>query len=157
MGLFNFNKDSGRAVSEAGKSDEIRKIVTQALGNQLTNLSVDWDPNGTVRLMGTAKWYAAKQKAVLLAGNVKGVEKVDDQIVVDKSHVAKAAPSAGAAEEEDDNEAAFYTIEKGDTLSAIAQRHYKDANAWRRILDANKGVIDDPDKIYPGQQIRIPK
>lgn len=49
-----------------------------------------------------------------------------------------------------------YEIQKGDTLSAIAQRHYGNASSWRKIYDANRSVIDDPDKIYPGQKITIP-
>jgi nucleoid-associated protein YgaU len=48
-----------------------------------------------------------------------------------------------------------YTVKSGDTLSAIGQRH---GVAWREIHEANKDVIgDDPDKIRPGQQLRIPK
>jgi nucleoid-associated protein YgaU len=49
-----------------------------------------------------------------------------------------------------------YEIQKGDTLSAIAQRHYGKASEWRRIHEANRDVIKDPDKIYPGQKITIP-
>lgn len=49
-----------------------------------------------------------------------------------------------------------YEVQKGDTLSAIAQRHYGNASAWRKIYDANRNVLDDPDKIYPGQKLTIP-
>ncbi|HBK45656.1 MAG TPA: peptidoglycan-binding protein LysM [Xanthomonadaceae bacterium] len=49
-----------------------------------------------------------------------------------------------------------YTVEKGDSLSKIAKRHYGDANAWKRIFEANRDVLDDPDKIQPGQVLRIP-
>lgn len=156
MRLFNFNRGAGRELKEANKSEEIRKLVQQALGDQLTNLQVDYDANGTVKLSGTAKWFATKQKAVLLVGNLKDVEKVEDNIVVDKSHLKQAAATPAAAEPDDD-EAAFYTIQKGDTLSALAKKHYQDANQWRKIFEANREVIGDPDKIYPGQTIRIPK
>ena len=48
-----------------------------------------------------------------------------------------------------------YTVKGGDTLSKIGQHH---GVAWREIYEANKGVIgDNPDKIRPGQQLRIPK
>lgn len=50
----------------------------------------------------------------------------------------------------------LYTIVSGDTLSKIAKRELGNANAWRKIFDANKDVIKDPDKIYPGQKIKIP-
>lgn len=49
-----------------------------------------------------------------------------------------------------------YTVKRGDTLSAIAQDHYGRASAWRRIFDANRDQIDDPDLIRPGQVLVIP-
>ena len=49
-----------------------------------------------------------------------------------------------------------YTIQKGDTLSAIAKQHYGEASAWKILFEANRDVLDDPDRIYPGQQIKIP-
>ena len=49
-----------------------------------------------------------------------------------------------------------YTIEKGDTLSKIAKTHYGSANAWKQIFEANRDVLDDPDRIFPGQVIKLP-
>jgi nucleoid-associated protein YgaU len=49
-----------------------------------------------------------------------------------------------------------YTVREGDTLSAIAQREYGDANEWRRIYEANRDQIQDPDLIHPGQELDIP-
>ncbi|GAB3065525.1 LysM peptidoglycan-binding domain-containing protein [Stenotrophomonas tumulicola] len=49
-----------------------------------------------------------------------------------------------------------YTVEKGDSLSRIAKQHYGDANAWQKIFDANKDVLKDPDKIQPGQVLKLP-
>lgn len=49
-----------------------------------------------------------------------------------------------------------YTVQKGDSLSKIAKRFYGDGNAWKRIFEANRDVLDDPDKIFPGQNLRIP-
>jgi len=49
-----------------------------------------------------------------------------------------------------------YTIDKGDTLSKIAKEHYGNANAWKQIFEANRDVIDDPDRIFPGQVIKLP-
>ena len=50
-----------------------------------------------------------------------------------------------------------YRVVKGDSLSKIAQRVYGDAQAWRRIYDANRDIIDDPDLIHPGQVLKVPK
>ncbi len=92
-------------------------------------------------LSGHADSPEAMEKAVLMAGNVKGVAEVKvDQL---------EAPAQTAKVE-------FYVIEKGDTLSAIAKRFYDDANAYPRIFEANREVIKDANLIFPGQKIRIP-
>lgn len=49
-----------------------------------------------------------------------------------------------------------YTVQKGDSLSKIAKHELGDANAWNRIFEANKDILDDPDKIQPGQVLKIP-
>ncbi len=49
-----------------------------------------------------------------------------------------------------------YTVQSGDSLSKIAKHHYGDGNAWKKIFEANRDVLDDPDKIQPGQTLRIP-
>lgn len=76
---------------------------------------------------------------------------------------AAAAPAAAtgltpstAAELGAGTAAAEYTVVSGDTLSKIAKQHYGDANAWNRIFEANRNVLDDPDRIFPGQVLRIP-
>lgn len=51
---------------------------------------------------------------------------------------------------------ATYTVEKGDTLSKIAKQHLGDANAWQKIFDANRDQLDDPDRIQPGQVLKLP-
>ena len=50
-----------------------------------------------------------------------------------------------------------YVVAKGDSLSKIAKREYGDANKWRAIYEANKDLINDPDLIYPGQELRLPR
>lgn len=50
----------------------------------------------------------------------------------------------------------IYTVKEGDSLSKIAKREYGDANEWRRIFEANRNIIDDPDLIHPGQKLQIP-
>ena len=62
---------------------------------------------------------------------------------------AAAAQPAAAAER-------TYTVKSGDSLSAIAKREYGDANQWRRIFEANRDKIDNPDLIHPGQELKIP-
>jgi nucleoid-associated protein YgaU len=57
----------------------------------------------------------------------------------------------------DEHAAESYTVAKGDSLSKIAKRVYGNANQWRRIFEANRDKIENPDLIYPGQVLRIPK
>ena len=49
-----------------------------------------------------------------------------------------------------------YTVQKGDNLSKIAKNLLGDANAWKQIFEANRDVLDNPDKIFPGQTLKIP-
>jgi nucleoid-associated protein YgaU len=49
-----------------------------------------------------------------------------------------------------------YVVVQGDSLSKIAKREYGDGNKWQTIYEANKGLITDPDLIYPGQELKIP-
>lgn len=147
MGIFDFLKGIGKNVDKGKEAEEIQRNIRTALGNQVENLNVTYD-DGTVSLSGTVESQAAKQKAVLLAGNIKGVEKVDD----DNLKVKPAATPTSTPEPS----FMFYTIESGDSLSKIAKRYYGDANKWNALFEANREVIEDPDKIYPGQQIRVP-
>jgi nucleoid-associated protein YgaU len=68
-----------------------------------------------------------------------------------------APPTAAQSDADADEEAVvFYPVEKGETLSAIAKRLYGDPNKYMKIFEANKPMLKDPDKIYPGQVLRIP-
>jgi nucleoid-associated protein YgaU len=89
---------------------------------------------------------ADREKIVLVVGNTEGISKVDDrlELAVAKQEVKKE-PAAR-----------FYTVVKGDTLSKIAKAHYGDAMKYPVIFEANKPMLIDPDKIYPGQVLRIP-
>ncbi|WP_020507826.1 peptidoglycan-binding protein LysM [Lamprocystis purpurea] len=142
MGLFDFVKDVGKKVfgNEAEASDKIRQEIEQD-NPGIKGLTVTYD-KGVVSLAGEAASPEALEKAVLMAGNVKGVESIN----VD----GLTAPPQTA-------EVEFYVIEKGDSLSAVAKHFYGDANAYPRIFEANREVIKDANLIYPGQKIRIPK
>lgn len=80
---------------------------------------------------------------------------------VDSSEqIVEKADFSGVTARVDSSEAIVgeqsYTIDKGDTLSKIAKEHYGNANAWKQIFEANRDVIDDPDRIFPGQVIKLP-
>ncbi|WP_435791707.1 LysM peptidoglycan-binding domain-containing protein [Elongatibacter sediminis] len=66
--------------------------------------------------------------------------------------VAEAAPAADAASAD----VTTYTVQSGDTLWRIAETHYGDGNQYGKIFEANRDVLDDPDRILPGQVLTIP-
>lgn len=142
MGLFDFAKNIGKKLF--GKEEEApQKIKDHIEGDNpgVENLEVAVN-DGVVTLSGTAASAEAMQKAVLMAGNVKGVSEVKADNL--------SAPVDDAVVE-------YYEIKSGDTLSAIAKQYYGKANAYPRIFEANREVIKDPNLIYPGQKIRIPQ
>ena len=142
MGLFSFIQEIGLDLFKGGdEAEEVREMLTNEFPSQIEDLNVAFD-DGTVMLAGSCDTCATREKAVLLAGNVKGVEKVNDENF-----------TAPPAEEETE----FYVIQKGDSLSKIAKQYYGDAMKYPVIFEANREVIKDPDLIYPGQTVRIPK
>jgi nucleoid-associated protein YgaU len=143
LGLLDFIKDAGAGILGGGKNEteEIANLLNSTFGGSIENLKVDFD-NGVVTLYGSCDSQATKEKAILVAGNVKGVVGVNDTYF-----------TAPAAEEEVE----FYVVKSGDTLSKIAKEFYGNAMKYPEIFEANKEVIKDPDLIYPGQKLRIPK
>jgi nucleoid-associated protein YgaU len=147
MGLISFIKNLGRDV-EGETAQALTTTLNNKLSGLISNLTVQVS-EGTVTLTGEASSDAVREKAILLAGNVQGVEAVDaDGLTV-------AAPDGGGGVATM-TEPAFYTVQKGDTLSKIAKAQYGRTDQWRALFEANREVIEDPDLIYPGQTIRIP-
>lgn len=146
MGLFDFVKDVGRQIfdTDAEAADNIKQHL-EVRTHGISNLDVTFD-DGIVTLCGDCANPAVREQAILIAGNVQGVEK----IVADDLRAPEPTP------EEPEEKAEVYEIVSGDTLGAIAKRYYGKASLYTRIFEANRDIIDDPNKIYPGQKIRIP-
>lgn len=145
MGLFDFVGNIGRKLF--GKAEDASKAVTQHIAEDnpgIENLSVTVE-NGVAKISGVASNAAAVEKAVLMAGNVDGITSVN----IDELQVQSGEQLAGDDE--------FYVIVSGDTLWKIAEKAYGNGNKYTAIVEANKEVIKDADKIFPGQKIRIPK
>lgn len=155
MALFDFFK-GGVDVAD------IQSMLAEALDNQIRDLKVElWDTRAD--LFGECDSMAVKEKAILLAGNVNGVEKVNAFKLKVLAAAETMAEPAGIpdsfAEGEDPSpvESRFYQIQSGDTLWKIAKEFYGDGNQYQALFEQNREVIKDPDKIYPGQMIRIPE
>ncbi len=161
MGLLSFIKDAGEklfgkgtaqaaevANADAAKSAAANDAAGQAIEQYIRSQNLDADglavkfdgSDSSVTVSGQAKDQETREKILLCCGNVAGVGQVNDNLTV-----------AQQAEE-----ARFYTVVKGDTLSKIAKEQYGNANSYMVIFEANKPMLSHPDKIYPGQMLRIP-
>jgi len=153
MGLFSFLKNVGSNV--LGKDDKATTEPNQAANNSrrienlenvvkrhnlsVENLSIELEDD-KVTVHGQTQSQAEREKVILALGNVEGIATVDDRISV-------VLPEP---------EAKFYEVQRGDSLSKIAKEHYGDAMKYPVIFEANKPMLTDPNKIYPGQVLRIP-
>ncbi|HMR31750.1 MAG TPA: peptidoglycan-binding protein LysM [Geminicoccaceae bacterium] len=143
MGLFDFVKAAGRAIGigsadAAPTPEDLRKEVeSHGLPVEGLDVAIEGDK---VRVSGTTPSQEDKEKLILALGNIAGVAAVEEDLT------AKILAES----------AVFYTVKKGDTLSAIAKAQYGNANKYNAIFEANKPMLKHPDKIYPGQVLRIP-
>lgn len=162
MGVISFFKEAGEKLF--GKSPEIAAAVAEpssadksaaanaaaatAIGTYIRTqnlptdgLTITFDgATQFVTVAGMVADQAIKEKIVLCCGNVQGVAGVNDEL-------ESSAPA---------DQSQFHIVAKGDTLSAIAKKFYNNANAYPQIFEANKPMLTHPDKIYPGQVLRIP-
>ncbi len=168
MGLMSFMKEAGQKLfghkeaeavqkqAEAAPSDEAVAAKLDTLNKAAAAAVVDYihaqslDANAldvtfdaatsTVNVYGVAADQATKEKILLCCGNVAGVAQVNDRMEV----------------EVEEEEAEWHEVVSGDTLSKIAKEYYDNANKYPVIFEANKPMLTHPDKIYPGQLLRIP-
>jgi nucleoid-associated protein YgaU len=146
MGLFDFAKDVGRQLfdTDAEAADNIKQHLDLKLSG-IKNVEVEFD-DGVATICGDCVNEAMRNNAVLIAGDIQGVASV----VADKLTFPEPKP------EEPVEKVEYYEIVSGDTLGGIAKRFYGNASKYTQIHEANKELIPDPNKIYPGQKIKIP-
>ena len=142
MGLLDFAANIGKKLfgdddDEAG--EKIREHIEED-NPGVDGLSVEVE-DGVAILSGKAKDQSSYEKAILMAGNVLGVSEVRAD--------GLEAPDLSEKVE-------YYEIQSGDTLWAIASKFLGNGSKYTDIFEANREVIKDPDKIFPGQKIRIP-
>ncbi len=150
MGLVDFIKSAGEKIFGKNESEKEAEKAQAILSHikkynfDVENLKVEFDDE-TVTVYGTAADKKEKNRVLVTAGNIEGVGKVEDKIDVKKD------------DEETDAEKDFYTVQSGDSLSKISKSVYGDAMKYNVIFEANRPMLTDPDKIYPGQKLVIPK
>ena len=143
MGIFSFLSNSGKKTidSTADNAVNASKLVKdiQSYGFDVTDLDIEIDGE-TAKVWGVAANQATREKVLLAIGNTKGIASVDDKMTT-----AVSEP-----------EAKLHTVVSGDSLSKIAKKYYGDAMKYNEIFEANKPMLKDVNKIYPGQVLRIP-
>mgnify|MGYP001824222364 FL=1 len=156
MGFMDFVKGAGTALFGEAEPDQERSAKLEnhvrMLDIPVEQLKIDVIGD-TAKITGKAASLADREKVKLLVGNTAGISKVEDNMTV----APPAAKAPAEAPPKPETEAEFYTVKAGDTLSKIAKEHYGDARKYPVIFEANKPMLEDPDKIYPGQVLRIPK
>ena len=132
--------DARIAAANAAAGDAILDYI-KAQNLSATGLTVTFDGAASaVSVFGVAPDQATREKIALCCGNVAGVVAVNDMMSVDQS-----AP-----------EGTYYTVVSGDNLSKISKANYGDPNKYMVIFEANRPMLTHPDKIYPGQVLRVP-
>jgi len=163
MGFLDFIKEAGEKLTGGGDDEapEPRQAPTkspeevksfhnrrramglvkmlESHGFEIEEMSVRVDDD-MATVSGKVEDQATKEKVLLAVGNTEGIARVDDKI-----EVVAAEP-----------EAQFHTVVSGNTLGGIAKQYYGNAGKYPVIFEANKPMLTDPDKIYPGQVLRIP-
>ena len=184
MGLFSFAEKAGEKLRDAvtgggGPNESELRAELQQHGITIQNLDLDVKGD-TVRITGVADTNAEREKAILVLGNRKDVDNVDDDIRVLQPRRANLgtaqqtslptggptmagglgaqAQTQGQAQPRvpDADETRFHRVSSGETLSKISQQYYGEAGKYMQIFEANKPLIKDPDDIYPGQMLRVP-
>ena len=147
MGFLDFARDVGRQIfdTDAEAADNIREHLEVKMSG-IENLEVAFD-DGVATISGICANPADRDMVALIVGNIKGVETVN----IDGLTAREAEP-----EPEKAPEVTYHVVESGDTLSQIAKRYLGNASAYMKIFEANRALLDDPNKIYPGQKLLIP-
>lgn len=158
MGLFSFLKNAGAKLfgKKAEENDAVKAAADEAAENAskvasltavinasgigVEDLSIELNDDTAV-IYGKVNSVSDKEKIVLMVGNTEDIATVDDRMSV----------------EIEEPESDFYVVKSGDSLSKIAKEFYGDMMKYPVIFEANKPMLTDPDLIYPGQTLRIPK
>jgi nucleoid-associated protein YgaU len=145
MGLISFIKNAGASIfggseAKAAPAEELKKELDKH-GLDSKDVKIEVEGN-KVKVSGSTASTEQAEKIALAIGNTVGVQTVENEITPAKA----------------DSESKFYTVKSGDTLWAIAEREYGKGNGAKYdvIFQANRPMLSHPDKIYPGQVLRVP-
>lgn len=118
---------------------------------------------GTISVSGTIADESERAKIIEVLSGIAGIDTVEDHMLVAKPmpepepEPAPEPVSEPEATTEADAGARTYTVESGDSLWKIAEAMYGNGSKYTKIFDANRDILDDPDRIFPGQVLKIPE
>jgi nucleoid-associated protein YgaU len=153
--IINFVRDAGQSLAHAvGLGGPDVEDLTKALasnGVTIDNLTLNIEKH-VATIGGIASHNVEREKAVLVIGNTKGIESVVCNLTLAPPPVVENVQTAA-----EPPESRFYTVVKGDTLWKIATEMYGNGAKYNAIFEANTPMLKHPDKIYPGQVLRVPE
>ncbi len=160
MGLFDFLKGGKKA--EATTSTKSPSQVLREAGLDPSTLKFGFGSDGTVTISGVAVSDSERQRIVNLVSEIPGVTSVNNQIdlaaVGAESSSTDSMDFSGGSDPEPVTVTGTkeYTVVSGDTLWKISKEHYGEGGKYMKIFEANRDILDDPDKIQVGQVLKLP-
>lgn len=148
MGIFDFFTGKSKAAPAPAGATDTTAAPAAALAKELEShgfdvSTIDIEVDGDkVTLNGAVNSREELEKIVLAVGNTKGVAQVENNLV--------------APDHDPTQPSGIHVVVSGDTLWKIAETVYGDGNRYTEIFEANRPLLSHPDKIYPGQRLRIP-
>lgn len=139
MGFLSFAVDAGKKLLGLGNDEASVKSEIESNSSSMPIKDLNVRVEGDKIILSGDATEDAKEKAALIAGNIKGIKSVEFEGITE------------------DSAERYYEIKSGDNLSKISKNFYGNPNLYNKIFEANKEVIKDANLIYPGQKIRIPK
>ena len=161
MGMISFLKEAGEklfggkpavaaAIAEPTNAEKLaaaNQVASEAIKNYINSQNL---PGNDLTIS-----YNGADQIVTVSGKVASQE-IREKIVICCGNVSSVAGVADNMESPPEPEGTYHTVVSGDTLSAISKKVYGNANLYNQIFEANRPMLSHPDKIYPGQVLRIP-
>jgi nucleoid-associated protein YgaU len=160
MGIFDsIKKALGGSKPEADTTVAPSQLLREA-GIDTSGLKLSFSP-GSIAVAGTVSSDAEREKIIEVLSGIDGISSVQDNMVIATAPEPEPVPEPAPVEAEEaapaETGGRTYTVQSGDSLWKIAEEMYGNGSKYMKIFEANKDLLDNPDKIFPGQELKIPE